>query len=67
MQQCYHVTGASDFILVIGIASLEDYGAFARRWFESNEVVARFDTHVVLDRTKVGLSLPMGGDHHARK
>jgi len=59
IQQCYHVTGTSDFVLVVTASSMEDYGAFAHRWFESNENVTRYETLVVLDRVKVGLSLPL--------
>jgi Lrp/AsnC family leucine-responsive transcriptional regulator len=59
VQQCYHVTGSMDFVLIVTAASMEAYAAFTRRWFEANPAVARFDTHVVLDRAKVGLSIPI--------
>ncbi len=59
VQQCYHVTGTADFILIVTVSSMEEYAAFARRCFESNKAVARFDTHVVLERAKVGLTIPM--------
>jgi Lrp/AsnC family transcriptional regulator, leucine-responsive regulatory protein len=59
VQQCYHVTGPIDFVLVVTVPAMEDYAAFARHWFEANKAVARFDTHVVLDRVKVGVSLPV--------
>ncbi len=59
VQQCYHVTGSTDFVLIVTATSMEDYGAFARQWFEGNAHVSRFETHVVLDRVKVGLSLPV--------
>lgn len=54
VQQCYHVTGTMDFVVVVMVPAMEDYASFARRWFESNTSVARFDTHVVLDRVKLG-------------
>ena len=59
VQQCYQVTGAMDFVVIVTVPAMEDYAAFTRRWFEANQAVARFDTHVVLDRVKVGLSLPI--------
>jgi Lrp/AsnC family leucine-responsive transcriptional regulator len=59
IQQCYHVTGTVDFVLVVTSRSMEDYAAFARTWFESNATVARYDTHVVLERVKVGLDVPI--------
>jgi len=59
VQQCRHVTGTSDFVIIVIAESMEAYGTFARRWFESNAHVARYDTHVALERVKVGLSLPI--------
>jgi Lrp/AsnC family leucine-responsive transcriptional regulator len=59
VQQCYQVTGTSDIVLVVTAFSMENYGAFARQWFESNENVSRYETLVVLDQVKVGLSLPI--------
>jgi DNA-binding Lrp family transcriptional regulator len=58
VQQCYHVTGAADIILIVTASSMEEYGAFARAWFETDHVT-RYETCVVLDRVKVGLSLPV--------
>ena len=29
--QCYYVTGNADFILIVRVASMEDYGAFTER------------------------------------
>ena len=62
IQQCYHVTGSSDLVLVVTARSMENYGAFARQWFEENENVIRYETLVVLDRVKLGLSLPVATD-----
>jgi len=59
VQQCYQVTGTSDIVLVVTAFSMEDYGGFAREWFESNDNVMRYETLVVLDRVKAGVSLPV--------
>lgn len=59
VQQCYHVTGTSDFIVIVIAKSMEAYGAFVRSSFESNPHVTRYDTHVALERVKVGLALPV--------
>ena len=59
VQQCYHVTGSSDLVLIVTAASMEEYGEFAREHLENSQRVARYETHVVLDRVKVGLSLPV--------
>ena len=60
VQQCYFVTGQADFVLVMTVATMEDYEALARRLFHSNENVKRFRTLVTMDRVKVGLELPIG-------
>jgi len=44
-------------VLVVTTRSMEDYGALAQEWFESNESVVGFETFVVLDRVKAGLAL----------
>jgi len=62
VQQCYQVTGPSDMVLVVCTGSMEEYGEFARKWFESSEDIARYETFVVVDRVKVGLSLPVARD-----
>jgi Lrp/AsnC family transcriptional regulator, leucine-responsive regulatory protein len=59
VQQCYHVTGTTDFILIVAVSNMEAFAEFSRHSFEGNERVARFETHVVLDRVKVGLALPL--------
>ena len=66
VQQCYHVTGSMDFVLVVTAASMEEYGRFAREWFESNAAIARYETFVALDRVKIGLSLPVETEAHSR-
>lgn len=58
VQQCYHVTGSTDVMMIVTAKSMEAYGAFARTWFETPRV-ARYETHVVLDRVKAGLSLTL--------
>jgi DNA-binding Lrp family transcriptional regulator len=59
VQQCYQVTGSADLVLIVAAPSMEAYAAFVRRRIEGDEAVARFDTFVVLDAVKVGLSLPL--------
>jgi Lrp/AsnC family transcriptional regulator, leucine-responsive regulatory protein len=59
VQQCYHVTGSSDIFLIVTAQSMEAYRAFARTRLEIPQV-ARYETHVVLERVKVGLSVSVG-------
>jgi DNA-binding Lrp family transcriptional regulator len=59
VQQCYYVTGESDFILVVLAPSMEAYEAFTREALLSDPNVRGFTTHVVLERVKAGVSLPI--------
>lgn len=59
VQQCYYVTGEADFILVCSAQDMADFEALTHRLFFENSNVRRFRTSVVMDRTKVGLSLPI--------
>ncbi|CAI8734893.1 Lrp/AsnC family transcriptional regulator [Pseudomonas sp. IT-P176] len=61
VQQCYYVTGEVDFVLVLTVASMQEYQALARRLFAQNTNVTWFKTIVALDRVKVGLDVPSGG------
>ena len=58
VQQCYYVTGSSDFILIITAQDMDDYEIFTRRHFFDNANIRNFQTNVVMDRVKVGLELP---------
>jgi Lrp/AsnC family leucine-responsive transcriptional regulator len=59
VQQCYYVTGATDFVLVVIARNMREYEKFTHRAFFSNPNVRNFLTHVVMDRVKAGLSLPL--------
>lgn len=60
VQQCYYVTGQGDFILVVLTADLAAYEAFTRRALLADGNVRSFTSHVVLERVKVGLAVPLG-------
>ena len=59
MQQCYSVTGEADYLLVVTVASMEDYDALTRRLFEGDDNIKRFRTSVTLARLKTGLRVPL--------
>ncbi len=60
VQQCYYVTGEADFVVVITVATMQEYEALTRRLFFNSHNVKRFRTLVVMDRVKVGLQIPIG-------
>jgi Lrp/AsnC family leucine-responsive transcriptional regulator len=59
VQQCYYVTGQTDFVLIVTVATMADYEALTKRLFFANDNVKRFCTFVAMDRVKVGLALPV--------
>lgn len=59
VQQCYYVTGESDFMLVVTVPTMEQYEALTRRIFFDNPNIKRFRTLVVMDRVKVTLKVPI--------
>lgn len=59
VQQCYCVTGEAGFILILLVPSMEEYEQRTAPLFADNELVRSYRTIVVLDRVKVGLSVPI--------
>ena len=59
VMQCYYVTGNADFILILSAKDMADYEDFTRRHFFAEENVARFRTSAVMDRVKVGFTMPI--------
>ncbi|WLH88563.1 Lrp/AsnC family transcriptional regulator [Pseudomonas sp. FP453] len=59
VQQCYYVTGEADFVLVLNVASMQEYQDLAGQLFAENPNVKWFKTLVALDRVKVGLHVPV--------
>lgn len=62
VQQCYYVTGEWDFVLVLLVHDMDRYRRLTRELFFASGNVKRFKTLVVMDRAKVGLSVPLAGD-----
>ena len=59
VQQCYYVTGEADFILIIIVASMQEYEKLTREIFFSNSNIKEFKTFVTMDIVKLGLSIPI--------
>lgn len=59
VQQCYYVTGQADFVLIILVASMEDYDAFCRRALHADDNVRSFVTMIAMDRVKTGVAVPL--------
>ncbi len=59
VQQCYYVTGSADFVLIVTARDMEDYEQFTREVFFDNLNIRNFQTSVVMDTVKTGLSVPV--------
>ena len=59
VMQCYYVTGEVDFILIVAVKSMIDYERFTTDFLFNNKNIRRFNTLVVMDRVKVGLTVPL--------
>ena len=59
VQQCFFVTGETDYILVVTAADMDDYQAICQRLFEGDENIRRYSTSIALERIKTGLQIPV--------
>lgn len=59
VQQCYYVTGEADFVLICVAPDMNAFKELTDRLFFENQNVRKFRTSVVMNRTKVGLAVPV--------
>lgn len=59
VQQCWSVTGDTDYLLVVQAASMEDYQALVQRLIGGDDNVRRFVTSVALGCLKSGTQVPL--------
>lgn len=59
VQQCYSITGDGDFLLVLSVASMEEYEALSERLFGNDQNVERFRTSVALGTLKRSFAIPL--------
>lgn len=59
VMQCYYVTGALDFVVIVNVNDMRHYEEFSKKHFMDNPDVKQFYSHVVIDKVKVGYKLPL--------
>lgn len=59
VQQCYYISGKVDFLLILNLPDMEAYESFVRRVIFENSNIQRFETNVVMNKVKVGLTVPI--------
>ena len=55
--QCYYVTGAFDFVVIVNTNDMKHYEEFSKKYLMDNPDVKQFYSHVVIDKVKVGYKL----------
>lgn len=59
IQQCYFVNGGVSFIIVMVARDVAHFEKLVRAHFADNEDILTYRTLIVLDKVKVGLSIPI--------
>ena len=59
VQQCYYVTGESDFVLIMVVRSMTEYEQLTRTLFFGSGNVRKFRTVIVMRVDKLGLDIPI--------
>lgn len=59
VQQCYAVTGQTDYLLVVTARDMQEYQAITQRLFDGDQNVQRFTTSIALATLKRSLHLPL--------
>jgi Lrp/AsnC family transcriptional regulator, leucine-responsive regulatory protein len=57
VMQCYYVTGAYDFVVIVNTTDMKHYEHFSKKYLMDNPDVKQFYTHVVIDKVKVGFKV----------
>jgi DNA-binding Lrp family transcriptional regulator len=57
VQQCYYVTGRTDFLLIVVVPDMAAYETFIAAHFFDDPDIKRFESFVVMDRVKAGMAI----------
>jgi len=59
VQQCFYVTGLSDFILIITSKNMLEYEKLTKQLFFVDNNIQKFHSTVSMENVKVGLNIPI--------
>ncbi len=59
VQQCFYITGDADFILILLVRDIAEYEQFTHAHFFENKIIRRFQSNIVMDVVKSGLTVPL--------
>ncbi|MBL1097662.1 Lrp/AsnC family transcriptional regulator [Streptomyces coffeae] len=66
VQQCYQVAGAWDYVVVLAARSMRECSRLGNRLFNSDDNIRRYETLLVFDTIKTGLTLPLPAPQPSR-
>ncbi|MGH8879888.1 MAG: Lrp/AsnC family transcriptional regulator [Stackebrandtia sp.] len=61
VQQCYSISGPWDYLVVLAAGSARDCSRLGDRLFKTDDNVQRYETSIVFDTVKAGLTIPVAG------
>ncbi|GLZ80920.1 hypothetical protein Afil01_57270 [Actinorhabdospora filicis] len=61
VQQCYLIAGPWDYLVMLAAKSPRHCSELGNRLFKSDENIKRYETCIVFDTIKAGLTIPLGG------
>jgi len=59
VQQCFYVTGQTDFILIITSKNMLEYERLTKKLFFADNNIQKFHSTVSMENVKMGLSIPI--------
>lgn len=59
VQQCFYVTGETDFVLIINVEDMAAYERLTRRIYLNNPDIRRFETMACMEIVKQSLAIPV--------
>jgi len=59
VQQCFYVTGQTDFILIITAKNMLEYEKLTKKLFFVDNNIQKFHSTVSMENVKVGLNIPI--------
>lgn len=59
VQQCYLIAGAWDYLVLVAAESPQHCGRIGNRLFKSDANIRRYETCIVFDTIKAGLTIPL--------
>ncbi|MGK5555973.1 Lrp/AsnC family transcriptional regulator [Actinomadura kijaniata] len=63
VQQCYQVAGPWDYVVILAAHSMRDCSHLGNRLFKADNNIKRYETLLVFDTIKTGLTLPLPTPH----